>query len=95
MPRPMKPVLIGLLRFYQIVISRPLHWLGGPGAGCRFAPTCSHYFLEAVQIHGAWRGGWLGIKRLARCHPWGGHGHDPVPTPLAPSAESNGGCHHA
>src|SRR5205085_3653496 len=45
----------------------------------RFEPSCSHYFLEAVETHGIISGGWLGLKRLARCHPWGVCGHDPVP----------------
>jgi len=75
----MKPLLIGLLRFYQVVISPPLHWLGGPAAGCRFTPTCSQYCLDAIKTHGSVRGAWLGIKRLARCQPWGGFGDDPVP----------------
>jgi putative membrane protein insertion efficiency factor len=65
--------------FYQWTISPLLHWLGGAGSGCRFEPTCSRYFLQAIEEHGAWIGGWLGLKRIARCHPWGGHGHDPVP----------------
>ncbi|MFN0125263.1 MAG: membrane protein insertion efficiency factor YidD [Verrucomicrobiales bacterium] len=77
----MKPFLIGLLRFYQIVISRPLHWLGGPTAGCRFTPTCSQYCLDAIRSNGSLKGLWLGLRRIARCHPWGGHGHDPVPAP--------------
>lgn len=68
-----------LIRFYQLVISPVLHALGGPLAGCRYEPTCSHYFLQAVRIHGPWKGSWLGIRRIFRCHPWGGHGYDPVP----------------
>lgn len=80
----MKVILTSLIRFYQVALSRPLHWLGGPGAGCRFTPTCSQYALEAVRRHGALRGGWLALKRLARCHPWGGYGDDPVP----PAAEN-------
>ncbi len=68
-----------LIRAYQWTLSPLLSWLGGPGSGCRFHPTCSEYFLEAVQRHGALRGSWLGLKRLARCHPWGGQGEDPVP----------------
>jgi putative membrane protein insertion efficiency factor len=68
-----------LIRFYQIAISPVLHALGGPLAGCRYEPTCSHYFLQAVQVHGPWKGSWLGIRRIFRCHPWGGHGYDPVP----------------
>ncbi len=80
----MKLVIRLLIRFYQIFISPPLHWLAGPSGGCRYTPSCSRYFMEAVEIHGALRGSWLGVKRLARCHPWGGHGPDPVP-PLRPS----------
>lgn len=68
-----------LIRAYQWTLSPLLSWLGGPSTGCRFHPTCSAYFLEAVERHGGLRGGWLGLKRLARCHPWGGQGVDPVP----------------
>ncbi len=46
---------------------------------CRFVPTCSAYALEALQVHGAWRGSYLTVRRLLRCHPWGGSGYDPVP----------------
>jgi putative membrane protein insertion efficiency factor len=67
------------IRAYQIFLSPVLSWIAGPGAGCRYQPTCSHYFLQAVETHGVIRGGWLGIKRICRCHPWGGHGYDPVP----------------
>lgn len=68
-----------LIRAYQWTLSPLLATLGGTASGCRFQPTCSAYFLEAVERHGAWRGSWLGLKRLARCHPWGGQGEDPVP----------------
>lgn len=61
------------VRGYQIVLG-PL--LGGH---CRFEPSCSFYALEALAMHGALRGGWLVLRRLGRCQPWGGHGHDPVP----------------
>jgi uncharacterized protein len=71
--------LIKLVRFYQIAISPALHRLAGPNAGCRYDPTCSQYFIDAVKIHGGLRGAWLGLKRIARCAPWGGHGHDPAP----------------
>ena len=65
--------LIVLIRFYQYVISPIL------GPKCRYTPTCSHYALEALQKHGPVKGLWLAIKRISSCHPWGGHGHDPVP----------------
>ena len=68
-----------LIRGYQVLVSPVISLITGPGGGCRFEPTCSHYFLEACETHGVFRGGWLGIRRLARCHPWGGSGHDPVP----------------
>ena len=67
------------IRVYQWTISPILSLLGGPSTGCRFQPTCSAYFLEAVEKRGALRGGWLGLKRLGRCQPWGGQGEDPVP----------------
>lgn len=66
-------LLIAPIRFYQRFIS-PLT----PPA-CRFTPTCSQYAVEALQTHGALRGSWLAIKRILRCHPWGGSGYDPVP----------------
>jgi putative membrane protein insertion efficiency factor len=68
-----------LIRAYQYMFSTLLSLICGPGSGCRFTPTCSAYFLEAVETHGVVRGSWLGLKRLARCQPWGGAGHDPVP----------------
>jgi len=48
------------------------------GGQCRYQPTCSQYMLDAVAKHGPWRGGWRGFKRICRCHPWGGGGHDPA-----------------
>lgn len=51
-------------------------WLG---LECRYLPTCSEYALEAIEINGAWRGSWLTLARLCRCHPWGAHGYDPAP----------------
>ena len=68
----MKMVLIGLVRVYQGAVSPFL-----PNA-CRYSPTCSQYMIEAVQKYGPARGGWMGLKRISRCHPWGGHGYDPV-----------------
>ncbi|HZR04549.1 MAG TPA: membrane protein insertion efficiency factor YidD [Candidatus Udaeobacter sp.] len=69
-----------IVRVYQCTLSPLLRLLCGPDSGCRFTPTCSVYFLEAVETHGIGRGSWLGLKRLARCHPWGGSGYDPVPS---------------
>ncbi|MCC8146514.1 MAG: membrane protein insertion efficiency factor YidD [Bacteroidales bacterium] len=48
-------------------------------ASCRYTPTCSEYTIQAVKKYGPFKGGWLAIKRISRCHPWGGHGYDPVP----------------
>ncbi|MGN6508131.1 MAG: membrane protein insertion efficiency factor YidD [Chitinophaga sp.] len=62
-----------LIKFYQWCISP---WLG---SRCRYTPTCSQYGLEAFKKHGPFKGGWLTIKRILSCHPWGGHGYDPVP----------------
>lgn len=58
------------------------------GRQCRFLPTCSHYAEEALLRHGPLRGGWLALRRLARCHPWGGSGYDPVPDETAPAQTS-------
>lgn len=65
--------LVALIKIYQWGIS-PLI-----GPNCRFTPSCSNYALEALKKHGLFKGGWLAIKRISRCHPWGGHGIDPVP----------------
>lgn len=62
-----------MIRFYQLCIS-PF-----TPASCRFTPTCSAYTLEALKKHGLIKGGWLGIKRILSCHPWGKSGYDPVP----------------
>ena len=62
-----------LVRFYQLAISP---WMG---SNCRYQPTCSSYMIEALKEHGLLKGLWLGAKRIGRCHPWGGHGYDPVP----------------
>lgn len=70
---PVAKLLVACVRGYQLVISPLL-----PGA-CRYVPSCSEYGVEALRKHGAWRGGLLTLKRFLSCHPWGGHGHDPVP----------------
>jgi putative membrane protein insertion efficiency factor len=64
---------IAAIKLYQWIISPLL------GAKCRFTPTCSHYGLEAFIKYGVFKGFWLTAKRISRCHPWGGHGYDPVP----------------
>ena len=66
-------ILIIPIKAYQILISPLL------GPSCRFAPTCSQYAVEAIQKYGPIKGSWLAFKRIIRCHPWGGWGHDPVP----------------
>lgn len=65
--------LILLVKFYQLCIS-PF-----TPPSCRFTPTCSQYALEALRKYGPFKGGWLVLKRILRCHPWGGSGYDPVP----------------
>jgi putative membrane protein insertion efficiency factor len=75
-----QPGLLLLLRCYRVVVSPLLTALGAPlGLGCRFTPTCSVYASEAIREHGALRGFLLALRRLARCHPWGACGCDPVP----------------
>ena len=70
--------LRALIRGYQVLRE-------GRPSPCRFVPSCSSYALEAVEVHGAARGGWLAVRRVCRCHPWGGHGWDPVPHPDDPA----------
>ena len=62
-----------VIKIYQRTLA---HFIGG---ACRFNPSCSNYGLEAVTKHGAFRGGWLTLRRISRCHPWGATGDDPVP----------------
>ena len=69
----MKTLLIALVRFYRYAISPML------GRNCRFHPTCSEYAIEAIERHGALRGGWMAAKRVGRCHPFNPGGYDPVP----------------
>ncbi|MEN3975573.1 membrane protein insertion efficiency factor YidD [Emcibacter sp. SYSU 3D8] len=74
------------VKFYRYFISPLLP------PSCRYTPTCSEYALEALRLHGPFRGTWLALRRLGRCHPWGGHGHDPVP---AGSGQDRHPHHHA
>ncbi|MGD8426254.1 MAG: membrane protein insertion efficiency factor YidD [Balneolaceae bacterium] len=69
----MKYLFIGLVRLYQLIISP---WMP---SSCRYHPTCSQYSIEALRKHGALKGIWLTVKRIARCHPWSEGGYDPVP----------------
>ena len=71
--RAMTLLLILPVRFYQLFISPLLP------PSCRFVPSCSQYALEALRKHGPVKGLWLALRRIARCHPWGGSGYDPVP----------------
>jgi uncharacterized protein len=71
-------LLIGLVRLYQLLISPLL------GANCRHMPTCSAYMIGAIREWGPFKGTWLGLKRIGRCHPWGTSGHDPVPSRRQP-----------
>ncbi|MDD4921731.1 MAG: membrane protein insertion efficiency factor YidD [Bacteroidales bacterium] len=68
-----KYFFLGIIKFYQYAVSPHTH------ASCRYEPTCSQYAVEAIQKHGPFKGSWLAMKRILRCHPWGGHGYDPVP----------------
>ncbi|MGB0920052.1 MAG: membrane protein insertion efficiency factor YidD [Alphaproteobacteria bacterium] len=74
---PLGYLMKGFIRLYQLVLSPVL------GQNCRYQPTCSAYAVEAIELHGAVKGGWLATKRISRCHPikWlgGGEGYDPVP----------------
>jgi len=69
----MRHFVLLLIRFYQRFISPLL------GSNCRYYPTCSHYTAEAIEKYGLRKGGWMGIKRIMRCHPWHEGGFDPVP----------------
>jgi len=64
---------LGIIRFYQLTLGRILP------PSCRFTPSCSHYGYMAINKYGFFRGGWLAIKRIGRCHPWNSGGYDPVP----------------
>ncbi|MBI3238091.1 MAG: membrane protein insertion efficiency factor YidD [Flavobacteriia bacterium] len=67
--------------FFLIIPVKLYQWVISPilPNSCRYDPTCSAYMIEALKVHGPLKGLWLGSKRISRCHPWGGHGYDPVP----------------
>ena len=67
----MKRIGIGMIRLYRIVFA----WMP---SSCRYEPTCSRYTEQAIEKYGLLKGGWMGMRRIARCHPWGGSGYDPV-----------------
>ena len=69
----MNKILIFLVKCYQKILSPLCHGV------CRYTPSCSAYMIQAIQIHGCIKGVYLGIRRILRCHPWGGSGYDPVP----------------
>jgi len=71
--KALSAIMIGIIRLYQITLS-PLI-----GRACRYTPTCSNYGLEAIRKYGPFKGGWLTLKRILSCNPWGGSGYDPVP----------------
>ena len=71
--KPARWLMVRVVRGYQLLVS-PLI-----GNNCRYQPTCSQYCIEAIERFGVWRGSWLTLRRLARCHPWGGSGYDPLP----------------
>ena len=73
MSRLLAWIFIVQIRIYKGVISPILP------ARCRYTPTCSEYGIQAIQKYGPFKGGWLTLKRIGSCHPWGGHGHDPIP----------------
>jgi len=66
-------ILVSFIRIYKVTMSPFV------GNACRYEPSCSQYGIEAIQKHGALKGTWLTTKRVCSCHPWGGHGYDPVP----------------
>jgi len=73
MSKILSKIMIGSIRFYQYAISPYLP------PSCRYSPSCSVYGIEALKKYGPFKGGWLTIKRIASCNPWGGSGYDPVP----------------
>jgi uncharacterized protein len=89
-----KIVLIFSVRLYRLTLSPAQTFLFGATGGCRFTPTCSVYALDAVREHGAVAGTILATKRICRCHPWGGCGHDPVPEKRPAKKAASGNSLH-
>ena len=87
MPTDVRPVR-QWLRLLVVMPIRVYQWTISPilPRTCRFAPSCSEYTAEAILAHGPLTGVWLGLRRILRCHPWGGHGYDPVPVRGRPTA---------
>ncbi len=83
-------ILIAAVRLYRLTLSPLKSVLFGPLGGCRYTPSCSEYALEALRTRGAFKGSWLSLKRIGRCHPWGGCGYDPVPKDPAQAADQHG-----
>ncbi len=69
----LRRLVVSVVRLYQLIVSPHL------GTNCRYRPTCSQYMIDAVEEWGVIKGMWLGLRRISRCHPWGGSGFDPVP----------------
>ena len=84
-------ILIFAIRVYRLTIAPAQTLLLGPTGGCRFTPTCSQYAMDAIRERGALAGGWMGLKRICRCHPWGRCGHDPAPKVGVGSEKVEGG----
>jgi len=95
---PVQHILVLGVRLYRLTLSPAKTFVFGESGRCRYTPSCSGYALEAVKLHGAIAGSWLAVKRIGRCHPWGGCGFDPVPpvsarvTGPAKVEISKGGC---
>lgn len=75
MNRVAAQIAVFLIQAYRVTLSPLL------GSNCRYTPTCSWYTEESVRRFGLWRGSWMGLRRIGRCHPWHAGGHDPVPSP--------------
>ncbi len=73
--------ILKILSIFLIIPIKIYQWTLSPflGQQCRYQPTCSHYAIEAIRKHGPFKGGWLAVKRIISCNPWGGSGYDPVP----------------